>query len=132
MLVTALLAIVLAVGRVVISRFGWAGTGDSGQLNLIWGFTAVANACFVTPIFILSAFQPRVKVLAVATIGMVALVSMVEEPLLNALSGPNAAPRLNSVFWWSNAFQAAWILAVFWLLRGAGYSWETKARTQHR
>lgn len=126
MILTAIVAVVLGIGRVALGGIQWGGF-EPGKAIAAFAFLALASALVAFPL-VAAALLPRGVALAcVAAIGLVALTTAFEEPLFRLLStGGSADLRL---FAWMNASQCAWILGVLFLLRAAGYRLTSRAST---
>jgi hypothetical protein len=118
MILTAIVAILLGVGRVIAPAL-LSGTQGSREWS-IFLFLATAGILMGLPL-LLATVIPRYAIWAVPIVlCLIGAATWWEMPLLNQLAGTRPGP----VFWdfvWINFFQSAWIVFVMLLLRGFGY-----------
>ena len=125
MALTALVAIVLGVGRLALG--GIQGSGASGSFGkgkeiLIFLSLALANAIVSLP-FLLSLLLPRIALVATcAGLLLAAFATAIELSLLSLVwFGPSSGWEDSLTFVAINAFQCAWVFAVIGLLRLGGF-----------
>jgi hypothetical protein len=121
MIVTAIVAVVLGIGRMIIMGLLADGVRSGGQ-PLILVFLAVAGVIMTLPL-VLSALLPRFAIPAsLLVLFLIAVGTLAELPLLQMAlpqaggGGPDAGH-----FYGINAIQAAWVLLVIGVLRLRGY-----------
>lgn len=112
MIVTAILAVLLGVGRALVT------TIDASSEVFAFIFLAVAGILMSLPL-LLACLLPRWAVRSVLILlALIAAATWGEYPLLQELGGDGPE------FWhfmWINFFQSAWIVFVITLLRAFGY-----------
>jgi len=121
MIVTAVVAVVLGIGRAIVV---WLISSDEFRAGpiLIISFLAIAGIVMTLPL-VLAALLPRLAVPAsLVVLVLIGLATAAELPLLMALSGPVPGGGTHAGhFYGINGFQCFWVLAVIGALRLGGY-----------
>jgi hypothetical protein len=131
MLVTAVVATVLGIGRIVVSAFVRPDDMESGPWIII-SFLAVAGIAMMLPL-LLAALLPRFAFPAsLLVLILIGLGTAIELPLLNIIqSGPGGGANAWH-FYGINGVQAAWVLAFAGAVRLSGYGLTTPVRTHYQ
>ena len=121
LIVTTIVAVVLAIGRAVALKLSSDATIESEPIIII-SFLAIAGLIMTVPL-ILSALLPQHALPAsIIVLVLVALGTAAELPLLTALKPAPGGPGPHvGHFFGINGFQCFWVLAVCGALRWAGY-----------
>ena len=124
MILTAIVAVLLGIGRAVIPALA-ANMHGSREWS-IFLFLAAAGILMGLPL-LLATVIPRFAIWAVPIVlCLIAAATWWEMPLLNQVTGARPGPVLWD-FVWINFFQSAWIVFVMLLLRGFGYGIQPNA-----
>lgn len=121
LIVTTIVAVVLAIGRAVALKFSSDDALESEPLIII-SFLAIAGLIMILPL-VLAALLPRHALPAsIIVLVLVALGTAAELPLLTALKSAPGGPGPHvGHFFGINGFQCFWVLAICGALRWAGY-----------
>jgi hypothetical protein len=119
MVFTAVVGVILGVGRAIVIAFVPARAGISGD-TYIFIFLAVAAVVMSLPLVIASLLPRLALVATVAGLALMALATFWELPLLNQLKGAGGGPDTLHLVW-INLFTAAWVLAFTVIARLHGY-----------
>ena len=120
MILTAIVAVLLAIGRVAITQLLQTGITRGNDEFLIFVFLAVAGIIMTLPL-LLAALLPRYAL--PATLFVLCLIfigTWAELPLLSLTHAPGNGPDFYHLVW-INAFQSLWVVLVVGVLRLCGY-----------
>jgi hypothetical protein len=125
MILTALVAVVLGIGRWTLGGMSTDEFRDDWQDGvLILSFLGICNSLIAFPL-VAAALLPRWTVPAVvAALALVAVATALEVPLLEMISKGGES----WILWLMNGVQAAWILGVLLLLRLGRYRLSSRSR----
>jgi hypothetical protein len=124
MVLTVGVAVFLGVGRLIVSRISWQEADVDWRMALIFGFLAVSCSLISFPPIVAALIERRAAWAIGGALGLVALVTAMEIPLMRFLS-----PSTTKEDWligWMNAIQSVWILGILLLVRSAGYRLSTR------
>lgn len=124
MLLTAVVAVVLAAARLAITRIHWQATVPNAVAHEgpIFAYVVLVSVVLTLPLAV-AALVPQRAALAIAValaFAAVATAAEVEAAWLVA-PGPGDMAGVVVVFWTMNGAQAGWVLGILLLLRRAGY-----------
>jgi hypothetical protein len=117
MIITAIVAVVLGVGRMVVINFGNRFSLGGEAADFV--FLAVAAVVLSLPMLLAALLPRRARPAVVVTILVMAVATFLELPLLRAWQA-HPGPEVWH-FLWINLFTAAWVLAVAGIARLTGY-----------
>lgn len=121
MILTAIVAVFLAIGRVAISQLLQTQISRGSSEVLIFVFLAVAGVVMTLPL-LLAALLPRYAIpAALLVVCLIFIGTWAELPLLSLTFAPGNGPDLFHLLW-INAFQSLWVVLVVGILRLCGYS----------
>jgi len=126
LILTAIVAVVLGSGRLLLAWLGTRFDGMSGDTP-IFIFLAVAAVAMTLPLLI-AALLPQYAV--PATLGVLVVIALAtcgEYPLERMMTGSRGGGPDVWHFAWINAFQAFWVLAVVIAVRACGYGLAPRA-----
>jgi hypothetical protein len=122
MTVTAVVAVVLGIGRLLV---GWLMRDDQGfsassEGFLVYGFIAASGVVCILPLVLAMLLSRGATIAAVVSLVFVGFATWAEWSGLQAI--PNTlSPDFKWIFVPMNAVQVAWVLAITALLRRGGY-----------
>lgn len=120
LILTAIVAVVLGIGRVLVAWLGAQLEGLKGETP-IFIFLAIAGVLMTLPLLV-AALLPRLAIPAtLAVLLLIALATVGEYPLQRTVAGGRGGGPDVWHFAWINAFQAFWVLLVIIALRLCGY-----------
>lgn len=120
MILTAIVAVLLAIGRVVISQLLQTEITRGRSEVLIFVFLAVAGVVMTLPL-LLATLLPRYALPATLLVLCLILAgTWAELPLLELSYTPGNGPDFFHLLW-INAFQSVWVVLVVGILRLCGY-----------
>jgi hypothetical protein len=121
MILTAIVAVILGLGRAAIAGLHSYFDKPVGGEWLVFVFLDVAAVLMTLPL-LLSALLPRYALAATgAVLVLTALVTAWELPLMARLVPAGVGGASTWIFVFINAFQAGWVLCVIGLMRLGGY-----------
>ena len=129
MILTAIVAVVLGVGRVAIARaISQMGEGDS-ERAAVFAFLAVAGIVMTLPL-LMAVLLPRWAWLAtIVVLALIAIGTWYELPLVMMTHSLPGGPDIWHLTF-INAFQALWVVVIAGLLRLCGYGiWHPRAES---
>jgi hypothetical protein len=123
MTVTAIVAVVLGIGRVLV---GWLMRddeflSDSGQVFVIIGFIAATGVISILPLVLAMFLSRGAAIAAIRSLVFLGLASWAAGPLFRVITKAPAGSGPEYLHFLAiNAVQAAWVIAIAALLRWAG------------
>ena len=129
MILTAIVAVTLGVGRMLVGTWKWEGHGPAaGEIALVFSFLVLCNTLATLPL-VVAALLPRNALAAcLVGIGFVALVTLCEVPAFELVRPSGASSDDTAIFWIMNFVAAGWVLVSLGILRLGGYRLATQAR----
>jgi hypothetical protein len=121
MILTALVGIVLGLGRLLLGGLNASGSFGDWRGILLFAFLAFANAVTALPIVALTMLRRSVLAAIGGALALIALMTVLELPVVAMLGPGPMNAREYSIFTLISSFECVWIVAVLLILRGGGY-----------
>jgi hypothetical protein len=121
LIVTTIVAVVLAIGRAIVAAAASTMVMEPGPLFII-SFLAIAGIILILPLVLAALLPQHALAASLVMLMLIGLGTAAELPLLVALKPPPGGPGPEIWHFYAiNGFQCVWVLAVIAALRRAGY-----------
>jgi hypothetical protein len=123
MVVTALVAVTLGIGRILVEAIDWQALANNpvGREAPIFTYVVLVNVLFTVPLALAALVRQGVVLACAIGLAFIAGATWLEIAAAQPFLPGSLTSRTNIIFWTMNATQAAWVLGLLLVARGAGY-----------